>query len=74
MANEQRKVKDQVDQAASDVKGIADALTDEIVERENGRQQYVHHINGDPKNKLVIGSSRRGKSILSDMNEMKNSK
>jgi hypothetical protein len=73
MANENRKVKDQVDQALTDVKGIADALTDEVVEQGNGNQQYVHHINGDPKNKLVIGSSRRGKSIFSGMNEVKNS-
>lgn len=74
MADEHRKVKKQVNQVVSDVKGIADALTDEIIERENGIQQYVHHINGDPKNKLVIGSSRKGKSILSDMNEAKNLK
>lgn len=74
MTNEHRKEKEQVDHAVSDLKGIADALTDEVVERENGSQQFVHHIYGDPKNKLVIGSSRRGKSIFSDMNEVKNTK
>lgn len=74
MTKENRQVKDQIDQAASDLKGIADALTDEVIDRENGSQQYVHHINGDPKNKLVIGSSRRGKSISSNMTESKSSK
>jgi hypothetical protein len=59
------------DQAVSNVKGIADALTDEVVALKNNNQQYVHHINGDPKNKLVIGSSRRGKSIFSDITESK---
>lgn len=62
------------DQTVSNVKWIADTLTDEVIELKNGNQQYVHHINGDPKNKIVIGSSRRGKTIFSDMTESKNLK
>jgi len=56
------------DQAISRFKGIADTLTDEVVELKNGNKQFIHHVNGNPKHKLVIGSSRRGKSIITDVN------
>ncbi|MBW0298849.1 hypothetical protein B4P00_22030 [Shewanella xiamenensis] len=61
------------DQAISIFKGIADTLTDEVVELKNGRQQFIHHVNGNPNHKLVIGSSRRGKSIISDVNAVSQS-
>jgi hypothetical protein len=52
-----------IDHEIASVKGIADAMTDEVIDAGNGKQQYVHHVHGNPKNKLVIGTSGRGKSI-----------
>lgn len=55
------------DQSISIFKGIADTLTDEVVELKNGRKQFIHHVNSNPNHKLVIGSSSRGKSVFSNM-------
>lgn len=46
------------------IKLSVDSLTDEIIQTRNGGEMLVHHINGDPNNKLVVGTIRRGKSFL----------
>lgn len=46
------------------IKLSVDSLTDEIIQTRNGGGLLVHHINGDQKNKLVVGTMRRGKSFL----------
>lgn len=46
------------------IKLAFDSLTDEIIQARNGGAMLVHHINGDPNNKLVVGTMRRGKSLL----------
>lgn len=56
--------------AVLDVKLTADALTDEVVELGNGNQQYIHHIDSDPKNKFVIGSGGKDRSASSHMAQL----
>lgn len=46
------------------IKLAFDSLADEIIQARNGGEMLVHHINGDPNNKLVVGTIRRGKSLL----------
>ena len=53
-----------LDVEAGAVKAALDALTDEVIESGQGPDLLIHHIEGSPKNKLVVGTSSRGKSRL----------
>lgn len=49
------------------IKAALDSLTDEVIASPNGGgSMLVHYIDGNPHNKLVIGSMRKGKSSIPD--------
>ena len=54
-----------IDKEVSTITEVFDALTDEVIKGKNS-DQLIHHLNGDSKNKLVIGSSGKGKSTRSN--------
>ena len=51
-----------LDAEAGGVKAALDALTDEVIESEQGSDLLIHHIEGDTRNKLILGTSGKGKS------------
>lgn len=61
----------EIDKEVGEVKALFGSLTDDIVESGNGNQLKVHHIDGERSNKLVIGSSGKGKSRFNEASPKK---
>lgn len=53
-----------MDALATDVLNRFNSLVDEEVETNNGSIELIHHINGNKKDQLVVGISRKGKTIF----------
>ena len=56
--------KNEMDALAGDVLATIDILTDEVQETRNGSTLDIHYIGGNPNRKLVLGSSRKGKTVF----------
>ncbi len=54
----------EMDAFATDILSRFESLIDEEVETKSGATLLVHHINGNENNQLVVGTSRKGKSII----------
>jgi len=47
------------------LKQNVDSLADEAIDSPSGNSvQLVHHLNGESSNKLIVGTSGKGKSFL----------
>ena len=57
-------VKENIVNQIGKINSALDGLTDEVIESGNGAGMLVHHIDGNPNNKLVLGTIRKGKSRL----------
>lgn len=53
-----------IDSEIGMIKTALDSLTDEVIASRNGGNLLVHHIDGNPQNKLVIGTVRMGKHSI----------
>jgi len=58
-----------IDIEMGELKQGLDSLVDETIDSSSGNStQLIHHVDGDSSNKLVIGTSGKGKAFISDKN------
>lgn len=58
-----------IDQEVGSLKATLDALTDEEVVIQSGVKLKIHHLGGNKSNKLVIGTTAKGKSFGDKLQE-----